>query len=519
MIKTKTLVRNLTANWIGHGANLVVMFFLSPYILHSLGITEYGIWQLLTVLTGYMGILDLGVRAGTGRYIILYIGKKDHEKTDQTIRTGLGLYTCMGGLIMGAGILFGVFFPSLFKTIPPHYNKLILVLFPLLAVNVWISAVRTILSGILGAYERFDLARGSDLIMLFIRTLGTILALKTNTGLYGLTAAIIICNIAGLGINYYFSKKIHKGLRLLPLSLNGDRVKELYKYGIGAFLLAASAKILGQTDLVIAGIFVDVESVAVYSVGAMLIFYSNTFMEQINVTLFPSLQKSIAEDKNKETKDVVSRQIKISMVLGVLMYVGYFSYGREFIHLWMYHGDEFPQESVIKAAEIMSVLAVAKLLLITGSFSRNLLAANEKIGFAAKMTIGESIINLIVSIVLVVVFKKGLIGIALGTLFSHLVVQAFILPFHACRKSGISFAGVLKDAGFKGLLASIIFGISCFYLKKTFNTDTWILFFTQVGMAVLVYIPIAFTFLISSEDRKRFNDTVVKKFEKRKAVH
>lgn len=120
------------------------------------------------------------------------------------------------------------------------------------------------------------------------------------------------------------------------------------------------------------------------------------------------------------------------------------------------------------------------------------------------MTIGESIINLIVSIVLVVVFKKGLIGIALGTLFSHLVVQAFILPFHACRKSGISFVGVLKDAGFKGLLASIIFGILCFYLKKTFNTDTWILFFTQVGMAVLVYIPIAFTFLVSSEDRKSF---------------
>ncbi|MBW2186470.1 MAG: polysaccharide biosynthesis protein, partial [Deltaproteobacteria bacterium] len=74
MTSAKVITRNLFANWIGHGSNLVVMFFLSPFIVHTLGVTQYGVWQILTVLTGYMGILDLGVRASTGRYIILYLG-------------------------------------------------------------------------------------------------------------------------------------------------------------------------------------------------------------------------------------------------------------------------------------------------------------------------------------------------------------------------------------------------------------------------------------------------------------
>ena len=94
MSDARIILRNLTANWVGHGANLVVMFFLSPYIVHTLGVTEYGIWQLLTVLTGYMGLLDLGVRASTGRYIILYLGQNQHEKVDETIRTGLGALYC-----------------------------------------------------------------------------------------------------------------------------------------------------------------------------------------------------------------------------------------------------------------------------------------------------------------------------------------------------------------------------------------------------------------------------------------
>jgi O-antigen/teichoic acid export membrane protein len=74
MAKARIIARNLVANWVGHGANLVVMFFLSPFILHTLGITQFGIWQILMVLTGYMGILDLGVRASTGRHIVLYLG-------------------------------------------------------------------------------------------------------------------------------------------------------------------------------------------------------------------------------------------------------------------------------------------------------------------------------------------------------------------------------------------------------------------------------------------------------------
>ena len=60
-------------------AGLVVMFLVSPFVINSLGKIEYGIWSLLVVVTGYMGMLDLGVRASTGRYVILYLGKGDRS--------------------------------------------------------------------------------------------------------------------------------------------------------------------------------------------------------------------------------------------------------------------------------------------------------------------------------------------------------------------------------------------------------------------------------------------------------
>ena len=501
MSSATSILKNLLANWVGVGANLMVMFFLSPFIIHTLGITEYGIWQLLTVLTGYMGILDLGVRASTGRYVILYLGKGDEEKVDETIRTGLGLYTVLSGVILLAGVLLGFGFPYFFPSVPFQYHGILKILLPILAVNIWISAIGVILSSVLTAHERFDLARGADLITLTFRTLATIVVLKQGMGLVGLTIAIIFSNFIGLTANYLLAKNIHGELKLIPFILRKERVKELYTYGIGAFLIAVSVRIIGQTDLLIVGTFINVDSVAVYSVGAMLIYYSGTFTKMIDNTFFPGLQKAVVKKRLNEAGYIITRQIQLSLIVGLLLYIGYFSFGKSFIRLWMYEPQNFPLSSVRKAAEVMAILSCSKLLLLLGAFSRSILAATGHIGFAAKMTAFEAIVNLLLSIAFVLICGWGLNGIAAGTFAAHLLFQTFLVPYYACRKAKIDLSRIIILTGGKGGLCGILFFISCHYIQKTTHSRTWLEFFFQVFLAVLTYLPMAWFFLVPANDK------------------
>ncbi len=55
-------LKNVLANWLGLGTTMVVGFLLTPFILHKLGDTAFGLWVLLTTFTGYYGLLDLGLR-------------------------------------------------------------------------------------------------------------------------------------------------------------------------------------------------------------------------------------------------------------------------------------------------------------------------------------------------------------------------------------------------------------------------------------------------------------------------
>jgi hypothetical protein len=56
----RTLLRNVLSNWAGFLVEACVAFYLSPFVIHTLGDTSYGIWILLTSLTCYFGILNGG---------------------------------------------------------------------------------------------------------------------------------------------------------------------------------------------------------------------------------------------------------------------------------------------------------------------------------------------------------------------------------------------------------------------------------------------------------------------------
>lgn len=494
--------RNLAANWGAHGANLVVMFFLSPFIVHTLGKTGYGIWSLLMVLTGYMGILDLGVRASTGRHIMLYLGKGDHKKVDETIRTGLGVYTAVGGLILLVGLLLGWVFPQAFQSVPKVYYWQVQVLLPILAVNVWISALRTVLSSVLAAHDRFDLARASDLVMLAVRTGGTVLALSHGYGLLGLTVAVVGCNLVGLLANLLLARRVHEGLRLWPLILRRQRLRELMGYGLAAFITAISLRIIGQTDLLIVGALIGVKATTVYAVGAMLLYYSDTLLGQIPMTLFPSIQRSIARGEMGPARWLLFRQIRLAMVLGLPLLLGFILFGQHFIRLWML-GPEFPEESVLLASQVMVVLAASKIPILFRSGATSLLVAMGHIRFTAALTLTQAFVNLGFSLFFVLVLRWGLVGVAAGTLVARLMTSTAILPWYLCRKANLSFSRFALQIGGRGALAGGAFAAACLLMRRVVPGESWTIFWVQVCLALICYVPIATIILVPESDRRR----------------
>jgi len=91
---SEKIIKNTVYNTIGRFWGILVVLFLTPYIVNRLGVERYGIWALLTSLVGYIGFLDLGIGGSYVRYIAEYYTQKDYSKVNFVINTGF--LFCLG---------------------------------------------------------------------------------------------------------------------------------------------------------------------------------------------------------------------------------------------------------------------------------------------------------------------------------------------------------------------------------------------------------------------------------------
>jgi len=496
MSKARIYARNLAANWIGHGANLVVMFFLSPFIVHTLGKTEYGIWSLLTVLTGYMGIFDLGIRAGTGRYIILYLGKGDHRRLDETLRTGLGFFSALAVFLVSVGIGLGWAFPHFFEEVPESYHGLVKILLPVLAINMWLAAIGTIFDSVLRAHDRFDISQVANFGMLALRAGGTVYALYAGYGIVGLAAVTVGTHAFGAVVRWALARRIYRPLRIWPLTVSKARLRELFGFGIAAFLGSISYKLIHQTDEIVVGAAISVSAVTIYAIGHMLVGYSWGFIQHISGTVFPRIQRAAAQGELDEVRWLYLRQARLGLMFGLPLYLGFIFFGRQFITLWM--GPEFREASLV-----LTILSVSRMVFLFSGGMGPTLAALGFIRFNTVISLSEAAVNLGLSVLFVMIFAWGLPGVAGGTLAALLLIRAIFLPKYTCSRLHLSVSSYFRALLLPSLASAIVVSLVYIASVRLLWANSWPSFIGQVAVSGALAIAVTVCFLTSPSDRER----------------
>src|SRR6516164_5067955 len=94
------ILKSVGSSWFALGVNVLVGIFLSPYILHRLGDTAFGLWILIFSATGYYGLFDLGIRSSIVRYVAKYSATDEPEELNRLVNTALFGYCGIGFLAL-----------------------------------------------------------------------------------------------------------------------------------------------------------------------------------------------------------------------------------------------------------------------------------------------------------------------------------------------------------------------------------------------------------------------------------
>ena len=212
-LEKNQILKNVGSSWFSLGVNIVVGVFLSPFILHRLGDTAFGIWVLIFSLTGYYGIFDFGIRSSIVRYVSKYTATGDIEEVSGLINTAMFTYSCVGAASLLLTVLGCIYVDRIFQ-IPPGFQSTARWLLFVVGTSVALGFPLGVFGGMLEGLQKFYFLNWTNVAFASILRAGMIV-FYLNRG-YGLITVALIT--VGLPIVGSLLRAV-VALRSLPLEV------------------------------------------------------------------------------------------------------------------------------------------------------------------------------------------------------------------------------------------------------------------------------------------------------------
>jgi O-antigen/teichoic acid export membrane protein len=502
MSRIRLLARNLVANQVGYLANVVIMFFLTPYVVDTLGPAVYGIWSLLVAVTFYMGLVELGTRAGLGRHVMYYVGRDDATGVNAMVSTGLAAFTVISLIVLlaagGIGALFNVIFP---KTPVEMLDATRLALL-LVALNLCLSLYTSVFRQIVVARERFDVTCVLGLVSLVVRSGLIVFVLQRGGGIVALAASQLAAAALELVLTVLAAHRQYPALRPAMSLITRARWKELLGFSLWAFVTNASMHILYFADQIIIGSYFGPEAVTYYSLGGTLLMYARDAINQVAGTFTPELIRHCAKGDLPAARYMFLRSSKLVMIAAVLVLVGLVTFGRQFYVLWM--GDQFDV-----SYQVAAILSCATLPAMTMMTAAAVFLGLGKVGVPALATAAQALTSLTLVFIFILGLDMGLLGVAWGTFYAR---TAFVLVSAVMVVHWIKVRPwlLVRELGLRPALLAGLFGLLCWQGATLIEGRGWPEFFAAIVAATVVYLPLAWFLMLSRADRVTWSESIAK---------
>lgn len=110
MTNNKRIAKNTLFLYFRMLVVMAVTFFSSRIILKVLGITDYGIYNVVGGIVSMMSFLNGALGSSTSRFLTYELGQKNEERLKNTFSAALNLHICMAILVLLIGETLGLWF-------------------------------------------------------------------------------------------------------------------------------------------------------------------------------------------------------------------------------------------------------------------------------------------------------------------------------------------------------------------------------------------------------------------------
>lgn len=484
-------------------ATTLIQLIYTPFLIRSLGQSEYGLYSLINSVIGYLTILDLGF----GNAIIVYTAKYRAQKKYDEEKKLHGMFFiifCIIGVIAGIiGLILFFNVNNLFgSTMTEAELEKAKIMMLILTFNLVITFIFSIYSSILNAYEKFVYQKVISILNTILKPLIMIPLLFMGFKSIAMIVVITILNVLVLLSNYLYCKK-KLNIKIKFMGFDKVLFKTILSYSIWLFLTSIVDKVNWSVDQFILGVVSGTTAVSIYSLATNFNTLFINLSTAISSVLLPKMTKMVSEHRTKE--ELTDEFIKVGRIQFIIIFLatsGLILFGQEFIIWWA--GPEYKESYYVALC-----LIIPALFSLIQNLGLSIMQAMNKYRFKAISTFIMSGFNILISVILAK--KFGAVGAAFGTTISIVMCNIIVMNIYYYKVIKLNVIKFWKNIFriFIKYLIPICIIIGIMYLTNFSGIESVIIY---GGIYTLIYIIVTY-FIVCNDYEKNIINSVLKKLK------
>ncbi len=480
----------------------IVALLLIPFIINRLGISDYGIYSLVSALAGYLIVLEFGLANTTIRFLSVYKASNDKVKESEFISSIVVIYGALTLFVVGVGAIVWFKLPDIFHlSMTTSEIALLQSAFLVLLINVAITLMSNSLTGIISAYQCFRFQKTTEIAVFIARCITVVVCLQAGFGVLAIVVIDTLTNLVHSLIRYVYIKR-NIDIKFHAKLPDKATMKEIFVYSFFIALNVIVNQINWRVDNLIVGTLTNSKMLGIFNVGSQLVFSFIAFASAISNIFTPKIVQMV---KQNVSSTVLMAQLctigRYQMVVLGYIFVVFAIFGELFIHLFV--GAEFSQ------AYWVAFIPMLPFMFVLAQTSTNaVLQALNKHKVRSLLLLVTALGNIAISILLVK--QMGMVGAAVGTAVALFIGELILVNIYLYRVVKLNMLYFYRNL-IRYSFPVIFISAWIAYMLSNHVAQTWFGLILGCLMTGIIHFMCSYFISLLPAERNEINRIVIRK--------
>ncbi len=506
--KEKQLFVNLISSIVVLIADLIINFFLTPYVVKMIGVEANGYVQLANNFVTYATLLVTIINSMAGRFITIEYHRGNTKQASIYYSSVFfaDLILCAMFIVP---VVLCVYKLEKLLSIPPDLLMDVKLLFFFVFLNFIVGLVLPMWGA--ATYITNNL---------YITSLGNMFSRLLRVGIIVGAFVMFVPKVWYIGLasflavsfvkiwNLVAKKKLLPELKINKKLFDIHAVKELMSAGIWNAVSNLGVTLINGLDLLICNLFIGSAEMGVLAIAKTLPHTIQTLAGTISNVFAPSLTINYAKGNINELKKDVKQAMNITGIILTIPLAILWVFGDDFFSLWV------PSQNS-GLLHLLSILTIFGMIFTAGTYVLfNVFVTVNKVKTNSVLLLLTGFLNTLIVLIFVKNTNIGILAVAgVSSVLNILRNMVYTVPYTA-KYLGLKWYTFFPQVG-KSVLSSIVAILIGSIIDGFLNAETsWIMLAVSCALLALVAFFVNILIVLSKEERALLKRILMKKIKK-----